>query len=133
KFARPESPVIVIGGDGGLAIAMHEMETVARYNLPIIYFLLNNCRLGLIDKHATALLGGKPISNKFLDIDWCQIASSFGWDSKRIDDPLKLDTLLPTIFATKKPLLIEYRISSEEMAPDFFIALKKHDEQRKSK
>ena len=123
SFARPDKKIIAIGGDGGFAISMHEMETAARYRLPIIYFLLNNNRLGLIDKHATALLKGKPVSDQFIDVEWCAIAQSMGWAATRIDSPRELKNLIPLLSSIQKPLLIDYRISPNEMAPDFFITL----------
>lgn len=109
---------------------MHEMETASRYKLPIVYFLLNNNRLGLIDKHAVSILKGNPISEKFIDINWCQIAQSFGWATKRIEASHQLDKILPEVFSTKVPMLVECRISPNEVAPDFYIALKKHENKK---
>jgi acetolactate synthase-1/2/3 large subunit len=125
QFARPSAQVVAIVGDGGFAMAMHEMETATRYNLPILYFLLNNQRLGLIDKHATALLGGAAVSENFFDIDWIQAGRAFGWTTIRIETAQQLSDAWPGLFPTRKPTLVDFRISAEEMAPDFFITLNK--------
>lgn len=122
-FAKPHTKIFAIGGDGGLSIAMHEMETAARYHLPIVYFLLNNTRLGLIDKHATAILHGKPISDQFIDLNWNHIAQAFKWKSYQVTSESELNNIIPTIFSYNGPMLIDCKISPEEMAPDFFITL----------
>ena len=62
--------IVALGGDGGFAISMHEMETAVRYRLPILFILLNNQRLGLIDEHACHTWGGLPVSKDFFDVNW---------------------------------------------------------------
>lgn len=125
-FARPTSQIIAIGGDGGLAIAMHEMETAVRYHLPIVYFLLNNQRLGLIDRHLTELQNGHAISDRFTDIDWIQIGQAMGWQSIRITSIDELNHRWSDLMSTDQPTLVELQIPATEMAPDFFIARQKH-------
>lgn len=48
KFADPDRPVVVITGDG--CFFMHGMEilTAKEYNLPILFIVMNNARLGMV-------------------------------------------------------------------------------------
>ncbi len=42
QLGRPGKQVIVLLGDGGLGIAGWDIETAARYNIPVVYVLFNN-------------------------------------------------------------------------------------------
>jgi acetolactate synthase-1/2/3 large subunit len=42
QLGRPGKQVIVLLGDGGLGIAGWDIETAARYNIPVCYILFNN-------------------------------------------------------------------------------------------
>ncbi|GAF08382.1 acetolactate synthase large subunit [Paenibacillus pini JCM 16418] len=48
KLAEPERPVVCITGDG--CFFMHGMEilTAKEYNLPILFVIMNNARLGMV-------------------------------------------------------------------------------------
>ena len=48
KLADPERPVVCITGDG--CFFMHGMEilTAKEYNLPILFVIMNNARLGMV-------------------------------------------------------------------------------------
>ena len=48
KLAEPDRPVVCITGDG--CFFMHGMEilTAKEYNLPILFVVMNNARLGMV-------------------------------------------------------------------------------------
>ncbi|WP_339322688.1 thiamine pyrophosphate-binding protein [Paenibacillus sp. FSL W8-0194] len=69
KFADPDRPVVCITGDG--CFFMHGMEilTAKEYNLPILFVIMNNARLGMVYhghelqyKRSHASFGQKEIS-----------------------------------------------------------------------
>lgn len=122
-FASPTSQIIAIGGDGGFAMSMHEMETAVRYQIPILFILLNNNSLGLIDKHATQILKGQKISQNFYDIPWAETAKNFGWKAISVTDIEELEQFWKYTFPATGPTLIEYRIPSEELSPDYLLTL----------
>jgi len=121
KIARPQARIFAIGGDAGFAMAMHEMETAVRNDLPITYFLLNNERLGLIDRHATELSGGQPISSKFSHLDWQSIAPAMGWRSYKVTSGDELDKIWETICDAAVPTLVECVVPPDEEAPDYIV------------
>lgn len=124
KLARPRARVFAIGGDGGFSIAMHEMETAVRNDLPITYFLLNNERLGLIDRHAVDVLGGRPVSAAFTSIDWQAIAPAFGWRATRVRDSTELDEVWDEVCDGSRPTLVECVVPADESAPDLVLTLR---------
>jgi pyruvate oxidase len=48
KLAHPEKKVFCITGDGGFAMAMAELVTAVKYNLPMVVVVMNNRELGMI-------------------------------------------------------------------------------------
>lgn len=125
QIARPQARVVGLGGDGGMLMALHDMETARRMNLPIVFFLLNNNRLGLIDQHAEMIHGGKAVSDAFVDLDWEHIASAFDWRYIRADSIAALRAGLPVLDEVGAPTLVDYKVPANELAPDFLLTLRR--------
>ena len=47
-FAKPDSQIIAITGDGGFQMNIQELQTIKRYNLPIKIFVMDNSGYGMI-------------------------------------------------------------------------------------
>ena len=77
KVALPKMPVFGIGGDGGFAMSVHEIETACRLGLDVHYFVLNNGSLGLLESHLENS-GVNNILDRRHPTDWEKIASGFG-------------------------------------------------------
>ena len=48
SLAHGKAPVLCFAGDGGFLMNIQELETCARYNIPVKIFLLNNGCLGMV-------------------------------------------------------------------------------------
>lgn len=123
QIARPQARVVGIGGDGGFSMSLHDMETAVRLNTPIAFFLLNNNRLGLIDRHSRELLGGEPVSDSFVNVDWQAMAQAFQWDFYRANSVASLRDGGFELQRLSRPTLIEYEVPVDEAAPDFLLTL----------
>lgn len=60
QLARPTRRVAVICGDGGFAMAAGEVATASIEKLPIIYFVFNDQRLGMVELGNLAIFGRTP-------------------------------------------------------------------------
>ena len=68
--ARPGRHVVCLVGDGGLGMALAELETVARLGLPIVVVVFDDAALSLIRiKQAPEGHGGEP-AVRFRDVDF---------------------------------------------------------------
>lgn len=123
RFAAPAAQIVAIGGDGGFSMAMHDLETAVRYRLPLLYVLLNNQALGLIDKHATQLLGGTPVSSGFHDIDWKHVVCAHGWRYDRVAADGDIGACLRALLPVSGPTLLELRVPADEISPDYALTL----------
>jgi len=108
QFARPESLVISISGDGGFQMTLFELATAALHNLPIKIVVLNNHYLGMVrqwqelfydDRTSGVDLIGNP--------DFCKLATAYGIPSVHIKRPADVTRMLQKALAHKGgPILI---------------------------
>lgn len=107
KLARPDLPHVLITGDGCMLMHGIEIQTAARYNLPIIFVVINNSALG------NPLLRSEKMSAKHaaLDIlpthDWAKFAEALGVTGFSVKNPAELIPTFEKALALKKAVLID--------------------------
>lgn len=109
KQARPYRPVAVICGDGGFAMMAPDIATAAQHDLEIAFFVLNDERLGMVERGNTRIYGRTP-GYATTPLDVPRLARSLGARATTVMHAgeiaeLGLDTLL-----RKKPLVVDVRI-----------------------
>ncbi|MCX5795448.1 MAG: thiamine pyrophosphate-binding protein [Elusimicrobia bacterium] len=107
SLARPGSPVVALAGDGGFHSNSQDLETMARYGLPVVVVVLSDASYGLI-KHYQAK-GGRidPRTVDFLRVDFPALARANGCQGWKADSAAQLRRLLARALAARKPALIE--------------------------
>ena len=65
---------------------MAEIETAARFELPIVTVLLNNSVLGWIKHTAASRYPDEMVSERFLTVDFAAVARGLGAVSERVSD-----------------------------------------------
>jgi len=117
-FAVKDRPVVSISGDGGFQMNMQELITAVAYNLPIKFFIMNNCFLGMVrqwqelfhdEKYSfTDLCDSNPIFTK--------IGTALGIESLSTHLPEEVDALLDKAFEINdRPVLIEFKVAKEDL------------------
>lgn len=116
SFARPNSTVISISGDGGFKMTGQELFTIAGHKLPIISIVMNNSGLGMIRQLQNVLFEGNFMACEYPNcIDFVKFANAFGIEGVRVDTPEKLKQELIQALAERKPKLIEIIIDPTDM------------------
>lgn len=88
-FAKPNTCIISINGDGGIQMNIQELQTLKRDNLPVNIIVLNNKCLGMIRKTQEKLFDGK----NFVSVKGYQ-APDFEQIAKAYDIPyLKINNI----------------------------------------
>lgn len=108
KFAKPDAQTVVIVGDGGFMMGIHEIQTIARENLNIKIFVFNNKSLGMVRDHQISALEGRTVGTVkgYEPGNFEKIASSYGllyFKMSEINDLGKLEGVL----SEESPTLIE--------------------------
>ncbi len=95
--ANPDRQIICISGDGGLQVNIQELGTIARHNLDIKIFVLNNHSHGIIQGTQDNWLGGRhhascPEEGGLPDCNVDAIARAYSLQSESINsnDQLKI-------------------------------------------
>jgi acetolactate synthase I/II/III large subunit len=109
QLVHPERRVICFTGDGGLMMAVAELETVARLRLPIVIIVFNDGALSLIQIKQEQL-GYEGVSMRYAGLDFAAIARSFGLVAFVAADEHGLQSALVGALAAPRPTLIDARI-----------------------
>ena len=79
-LARPGLPVVCMVGDGGLAMTLAELETLARLQLPVTVIVFDDAALSLIEVKQKPGQGGSG-AVRFQPVDYAMVAKAMGLDS----------------------------------------------------
>ncbi|MFO8055637.1 MAG: thiamine pyrophosphate-binding protein [Bacteroidales bacterium] len=119
KMAKPDATVVGLFGDGSLGMAIGELETVTRLNLPIIYIHFNNNAFGWIQNIQKIYCDENYFSTSFdPSVDYVKIASAYGLNAVRADDNDSLKKSLIEAQKSGQATFIEVSIpSGTELTP----------------
>ena len=113
-LACPERPVLALLGDGGAAYTNQCLWTQAREGLNVTTLIFANRTYNILNVEYARLRAGEPgaIAASLFDIgnpdlDWVQMAASFGVPGARAETAEHLATLLETSYREPGPFLIE--------------------------
>jgi acetolactate synthase-1/2/3 large subunit len=87
-LARPGEPVVALTGDGGLGMALAELETVSRLGLPVTTVVFDDAGLSLIEIKQGSAQGG-PAAVRYQPVDFAQVARAVGMPgvtARSVDD-----------------------------------------------
>lgn len=105
KLGEPERQVVGIAGDGGFAMAMHELETMRRADVRAVFIVLNNSGLG--QGLATLRPGEPAVSLRYGDVNYAKAAEAFGCLAVRVEQPEDLGDAIRSSLQADRPALIE--------------------------
>ena len=109
-LSRPGTPVVCFTGDGGLGMALAELETVARLSLPIVVVVFDDALLSLIAaKQAPAGHGGAA-AVEYRPIDFAALARSCGMQAERVATADGLRDAAMRAFASGVPVLLDVAV-----------------------
>ncbi len=107
-YAKEDTCVLSINGDGGIQMNIQELQTIARDNLAVNIIVLNNKCLGMIRKTQEKLFNGKDfVSVKGYSVpDFGAISKAYGIPYLKIDKVEKYKEV-KEFLSSKHPVFIE--------------------------
>lgn len=135
KIGNPDTPVIMISGDGGMQMNIQEFATAVLQELPVILCVFNNSYLGMVRQwqklfygkrySMTCLRSGKACEGKCgtegcecppYTPDFIKLAESYGAKGLRVFKPEDVAAAFEEAKQnTKTPTLIEFIIDPEDL------------------
>ena len=94
-------------GDGSFGFACGELETAARYKLPITFIVISNRTFGWIKAGQKAGYNQRYFAVDFNTVDHAAVAAAFGVKSWCVTDPKELGKILKQALAHDGPTLID--------------------------
>jgi acetolactate synthase-1/2/3 large subunit len=116
QFARPDSCIVTMVGDGSFGFTAGELETLNRLGGNNNVILFNNSSFGWIKAAATFSHGPEYASfaTGFSDVDYPKIAEGFGLKAYSVEGPGELGSTLKEAFALDEPTFIELKVMPED-------------------
>lgn len=112
--AHPGRQVVCFIGDGGFAMLMAEMATLAKYNLPVKVIVIKNNLLGQIKWEQLVMEGNPQYGVQLHPIDFAAVAKACGAPGYTVEDPKKVRDVLRDAFAHPGPALVEAVVDPAE-------------------
>lgn len=124
KLAFPERQSVNILGDGSLGMSLQDIATAAKFDIPVIIFVMHNGLLGLIRQQQNWFYGERRIStdleyknelsdNGTLGIDFVKTAEGMGVRGERVTDWKDIKPALQRAKDLNKPYLIEVLVADD--------------------
>jgi len=122
---------VVVDGDGGFMFNIQELETVARLNLPIKFFVMNNEGYASIRASQTNFFGAASIGcdtstgQSLPDIR--RVAEAFGLATDVIEDQNDLAASIRRVLETPGPVVCDVRVIPDEVRQPRLSSVQKPD------
>jgi acetolactate synthase-1/2/3 large subunit len=113
KCALGDRPVVCFTGDGGFYYHMTELETAARYKIPLVVVVNNNGAYGA-DRRSEPSPYRSDAGQQDADLTWkfgqynfADIARDFGCDGIRVESPSEIGSALRQALGSGKPMVVD--------------------------
>ncbi|MGZ8532818.1 MAG: thiamine pyrophosphate-binding protein [Candidatus Binatia bacterium] len=106
-FAQPKVKTISVMGDGSFGFTCGELETAARYRLPVTFIVIANASFGWIKAGQRTGYGQRYFAVDFTVTDHAAVAAAFGVKSWRVTEPSELAKALKEALAQGGPSLVD--------------------------
>ena len=118
RLAWPDRPVAAFVGDGGLLMAVAELQTSVRENLPIVVVVFDDEEIGLI--RVKQEIKGIPRHGVGLGgLNWTALAEGFGADGVVAETEHQLGDALRAAVASGRTTLVVARIDGSAYVEQF--------------
>lgn len=116
QLANPDEDIVVLTGDGGLMMCIHELHTVVAENLPITVVVFVNEDYAIISDEAGRSydLDAGQYNWETAPIDFSVLAASFGMRAERAETPSEIQSSLKSTIDADEPVLLEIPTDPEE-------------------
>jgi len=121
---------ICVDGDGGFPLNVQELETIARLNLPIKYFVINNDGYGSIRAMQNNYFKNKVGADSesgFTLPDITKVASSYNLPTIRITDQDNLREQIRKVLQMPGPTICEVMAVTDEVRQPRLSSMQKPD------
>lgn len=121
KLRCPDRMVVGFAGDGCFLMASPDFATAVHYRLPLVVIVANNAMYGSIRMHQEKKYPGRPSATSLTNPDLVAFAHSYGAHGECVERDGDFPAAFERALAANGPALIELRLDSKQLTPDFAI------------
>jgi len=114
KFARPDSEVWVVVGDGGFQMTSCELATLAQEGLDVKIAVINNGYLGMVRQWQEFFYDGRYNATPLKNPDFVKLAEAHGIRGIMVDNRPDVVAAVRAARAHKGPCLINFKVEKED-------------------
>jgi acetolactate synthase I/II/III large subunit len=118
RLAHPNRPIVAFSGDGGFLMAVAELQTAQRENLPIIVLVFDDAEIGLI-RIKQEIKNIPRLGIKLGGVDWEKLGHAFGADATVVEHEAALGDALAAALKSGRTTLIAARIDASGYVDQF--------------
>jgi acetolactate synthase-1/2/3 large subunit len=114
KFAKPESDVWVVVGDGGFQMTMCELATIAQEKIKVNIAIINNGFLGMVRQWQEFFYDKRYVATPLVAPDFAALANAFGIRGERITSRAEVIPTIRSARESTESVLIDFRVEQED-------------------
>ena len=114
QAAAPNDTVWSICGDGGFQMTLQELATIAEYEWPIKFAIINNNNLGMVRQWQELFYKNNIVSTPLKNPDFVKLAEAFGVMGLRAEKKEQVEDVILKAMAHKGPVLIDFQVKYGE-------------------
>ena len=116
QIGNPKAVVFNIAGDGSFGMDCNEFATAVNFKLPVKVIVMNNNALGMVRQWQSLFYECRYAETTLnRATDFVKLAEAFGGTGFRVEKPEELQEVLEKALATDGPVIIDYKIDSDDM------------------
>ncbi len=115
QLAAPDRKVVSVTGDGGFNMVAGELETAIRLGLGFTLVIVNNAASGYVKALQHLMYGeGNYQSSDLTEINYAEIASAYGCQGIRVENPKEISIALAAGMAeTNRPTILDVVVTRD--------------------
>ena len=114
KFAKPESNVWAIAGDGGFQMTQAELSTAAQEGIKVNLAILNNGYLGMVRQWQEFFYDRRYSATPMKSPDFVKIAEAHGLRGLRVTRRDEVEDAIREAEATPGTVVIDFKVEKED-------------------
>ena len=113
--AHPDSPVVVICGDGDIQMVIQELATIREYELNVNVFIIDNSQLGIIRQWEETVYDMGKYQIDLANPDFVKLAEAYGIDSMKVESKEDLELAIDKAFGSDHAFLADVCVCEENI------------------
>ncbi|MGC2766235.1 MAG: biosynthetic-type acetolactate synthase large subunit [Candidatus Acidiferrum sp.] len=114
KFAKPDSEVWVVVGDGGFQMTSCELATIVQEKIKINIAIINNGYLGMVRQWQEFFYDKRYVATPLVAPDFAALANAFGIRGERVTNRKEVVPTIESARESEQTVLLDFRVEQED-------------------